>query len=1756
MPPITDVQLAFIEKYIKLPKAFGRKDAKKKREEWAGEFRRFNTLREEVKGRIALLPDADLRSRLLGQVSGAEEIILSDTKTPNFDGGMKRLIEIAKIVDGHQVFVDVERELAIVGPQAQRLIETGSSNAAELTLILGFAQEKAQSGKASGNLKDTKSAMGAIERLKTEIGRAATAAPLVPDGTVGQAQNELKIDAHRHTALSALDAQGKRWSALSVRLLGVYADTPPPPALESERQAIGKLIETDRSGEPDAIGRAATQASDRLDGLEPLVETSCKARIAYEDRRGALVRGPHAVLTAHRMKDHAVVAPLIQAVETSLQDAAASALNHDLPAATNHLQAAETGTATGQEAADELAEYLDVKADRAERMKAVTAISPTLRAHRTVAAACKAAEDDWAAITTAFDAPAPDLGQMKAVAPKLASLPALAAAAADIARQAEAYDTQYAKRFNEIGVRQRNKARAGIVGAPGTLIDEMIGRLRTEIEAANINRTGDYRVSMGMLQKTRALTLSIDAKTKEVEAMNVAKAAFDLRHNEVTTKLGTPGGIALVDYGTRLDNDALHAADRAGKGEFAMATATYVSSAAGHAEQIGLHVLATTYVNDRAAKELRLNAVRTGPGSAEAADLAAAVQGALDAAHAARLAKKWQNAVDLLAVVEKRLVSAERARNNAGILAARDNPGVVAAVGTDRDAAFAVFDQCYDAVKTLGLESGEFADLATQARDFRQQADAAMQGSAPNAGAAAQALTQGIAICKRLVKLEVERAAYTQLRGEVQSLYDQIENGSLNDSGYFDTELETIERLWTEAADAIDPPAFDYPGAMARMRQAREEAQRVVDDAAAVTEAKRTRQDLQNLRDQIDNHKDLKPNMAPELARLGEILNAIDSDLATRKPADALKKARDGAQESKLFITIGKDCRGYLESLRTVLEPAEKQLGELATLFPMATGLAANAQSDVNDLRSQMAGAVTARSFRTANWLVYRVKTAVESAYTAARSGAAYEERLGPAEKLLLDMEKRCVPENVPLTEGLKVQRARLDKAKALAGLDQFKSAYDTLAGMAEAIASLEPLAVLHERYAAALKGADEALDAAAKLPNETAVQPMLARARSNRTLGADLGTKGDYAAAAQVLEEAASLAREAIRAAADFAEYTTLAEGVTGAAEEDEDPTEALETALRRAGMVLSDLRTGDGALAIIGHVMAADGLLGEARELLATDAKQAAAKIAEAMTRCVAGRRDAGLYAQLVASETAAVDALESLLGTHPQAGFIRDDGEAELLRIETAMNAVRGDPAKMSQAEVAIATAMARSHALRTIADRQAEVEALLAKLEPGVEKLDSHTHRYAVAKEIGDMRTAMSTARGLAKAHDHKGALDLLRDTAARLTNASLMADMQAGSAPDQESLKEILSRAKGHEDLDKLVARLDDSARKRVMVDIFKARFGCELVLYKTKGTDAFVTREMERFRTANPSATSDEIDAERQRLKILDRSQNLDMDMDEAAPDVKRFYDVMTKLPPTDTRDNDSMKIFTSRGESQGSFYSGRRREVVMVEANGGDAYYTVGAALELDSVDANCKPEKGEMLSFFSWNTLHEVGHAVDDKLGYMKRNGKARGGWEDYGANVVPVATAVSGHFKLNNVAFAAAYLKRKLAKKNDGSRDEGESEKPGVPPAPPGVDPDEWDRRIADACAYMDRIRTDRNPWQTATSAKDSALGDTCYQESYNGSWTSYPLAERKQGVTGYQFRAPGEWFSELYAAFHSGKMNKSHPARTWLATLDNP
>jgi hypothetical protein len=60
---------------------------------------------------------------------------------------------------------------------------------------------------------------------------------------------------------------------------------------------------------------------------------------------------------------------------------------------------------------------------------------------------------------------------------------------------------------------------------------------------------------------------------------------------------------------------------------------------------------------------------------------------------------------------------------------------------------------------------------------------------------------------------------------------------------------------------------------------------------------------------------------------------------------------------------------------------------------------------------------------------------------------------------------------------------------------------------------------------------------------------------------------------------------------------------------------------------------------------------------------------------------------------------------------------------------------------------------------------------------------------------------------------------------------------------------------------------------------------------------------------------------------------------------------------------------------------------------------------------------------------------------------------------------------------------------------------------------------------------------------------AFGGRSFHQSYGHEWVSYDIKAKDTGVSHYAFRAPGEWFAELYAHYYMGTL-KGHPMYSWF------
>jgi hypothetical protein len=149
---------------------------------------------------------------------------------------------------------------------------------------------------------------------------------------------------------------------------------------------------------------------------------------------------------------------------------------------------------------------------------------------------------------------------------------------------------------------------------------------------------------------------------------------------------------------------------------------------------------------------------------------------------------------------------------------------------------------------------------------------------------------------------------------------------------------------------------------------------------------------------------------------------------------------------------------------------------------------------------------------------------------------------------------------------------------------------------------------------------------------------------------------------------------------------------------------------------------------------------------------------------------------------------------------------------------------------------------------------------------------------------------------------------------------------------------------------------------------------------------------------------------------------------------------------------------------------------------------------------------------------TLHEVGHAVDDKASVMANpGGDDCGGWEVD----VPIGTVADAYLATiapNPEERHKPELLAQITKALQGTAWE----------RPEGVPQNVWKaaERVLSLCK---ELANDKKPWLNPRPA-----GTVAYHKTYS-KWYGYKMSARKVTQVGdYQWRAPVEWFVELYAA----------------------
>ncbi|HVY14286.1 MAG TPA: hypothetical protein VHB27_03595 [Rhodopila sp.] len=440
-----------------------------------------------------------------------------------------------------------------------------------------------------------------------------------------------------------------------------------------------------------------------------------------------------------------------------------------------------------------------------------------------------------------------------------------------------------------------------------------------------------------------------------------------------------------------------------------------------------------------------------------------------------------------------------------------------------------------------------------------------------------------------------------------------------------------------------------------------------------------------------------------------------------------------------------------------------------------------------------------------------------------------------------------------------------------------------------------------------------------------------------------------------------------------------------------------------------------------------------------------------------------------------------------------------------------------------------------------------------------------------------------AKESAKAFDFVHATRFLANATARLAGDKVRKKAIAGQVDNdlETQLQKMMDAVGGEENyakstdnpsgkrtipngpdlLDELVKNLPDTVHPKVIIAIAKKRFNIKLSLSALSWQGGTIVDDKDASAGA----------IEPQNLK--DESKRIQS--------AKKIYEMLA-LTPEQSKDNPSLKKVmrenvleniklgsgggVSYNFASGGYYQGSEN-LTSVSGRPGDTPQKFGSKLkgyqknrdgsfvldgsgdmiEVEMLPAMASPEYAPAnendVDYFDFANVHETGHAVDDRMGFMKAREEqaAFGGWITHGSDIAKIAKQVAAKYGGDHADILEQYVSDMMI---------------GAKVDPPAVGPKEQPA-VNTACEDIKEwfdIATKCSPWWDQGNSVKIAMNDgRVYQEAYPGTWVSYPLSERTKGITGYQFRAPGEWFCELYASYHLGKLKPNHPARRWLSSL---
>ncbi|MEW9920232.1 hypothetical protein AB2B41_11485 [Marimonas sp. MJW-29] len=1230
----------------------------------------------------------------------------------------------------------------------------------------------------------------------------------------------------------------------------------------------------------------------------------------------------------------------------------------------------------------------------------------------------------------------------------------------------------------------------GLTADDRALMEPELAAFRKVFADNKVEKTGDYRVSCDQfgLQKMKEyryflpLVKAIPDYLKELNA-------FKTNLESLKTHKGRAG---VEEYYLEMDGTLVKAENEAKLKRFTVATAlmqvlskqwTTMKKRADDCE---------SYTTKLAALKLVLDPLRSKAGAEDALKQADAI---LATAAKQAVSRDYAGALLNIAEAKKRAAEAKSAADATEAMGKLKDDKALDGI----DANFAKAEKVFTDMRAhlAGIDTtGAFATEIAKTDTPAAAANTAATKSPPDFGAARTSLDSAIAILEGLLPKVIAFGPFQTHLADAKQLVD-TDLPAANDDDCIKAHITEAKALVTKAETLAAAPGLDIIGAEEKLTEARVITDAATDAAARYVQVKADIATIKGTKAHVNQPANvaIAPFMRETVKRLNQYLTDIQTDINAKNMREAAKKSAAGAaldgpiraEVTSGLLAVDRKNRWYDQELPNVegkkvagVEVCKEKVEEAKKLLELFT----KHMSDPNF-------AAATESIKPPAIKLIAAKNQLKSAQEFETKRAAAKTELDKADSV----------RNAAIEADLTALEARYAKALELGPKhDNYHRACIEADEITAACPPLVTRATGFAPFDAARAPAKAKIDEAKSHDEANAIQTMINRLDAKFVAAEKAAAAEDYDTGKKMMEEIVTDAERAIESADDAANFQIITGTLDTLADTDVFPS-AVIFGTQKVVDKLAARPEADAAKADLATANA---------ELAKASAGGGGAKAAlkAAIAACEAADEKMSQYRMLEQSVTRATARITALKA-HAQSAYI----SPVLTPVETEVAKVLTD-AKASGDHIAEATKL-DGHIARLI-----EIEALAdgygkylttrtdAAVEPYVEVLEKHEHSYAIRPNIEAMHAKLDEAAKKAEEHKIEDALTLLEEVRALGVSARVLADMRKNDPPSTDDVKAILARPGGDAELDAIIDQLEPDAQRAVLRVAFEARFGCTLKNMR-KGL--------------NPG----------------------DPDFDQAdgtlaGPEIKRFYQLMSDLPKSHTTENDNLLIFNSSNAS-GSAFGGKR--ITMNE--GQDEFsgtYGFGRDFEVGGQDEECKPVDMEPVNRFSWNTLHEVGHAVDDKHGYMDKNqGKDdHGGWTIYDRDVGIPAKVFADKF-----GYDQGYIEVLMM----SSSVPAAAEKP----ATETCSDEEWEQRRAKVTAHVALARKATAPWNSNSQAERIEIDGVVYQESYDSRWMSYKLKARKQGMTGYQFRAPGEWFSELYAAYHVGKMKPSHPAATWLATL---